>query len=539
MSHEGVTQTSAVTRSNEIARMVGGDIARRAANRTPEKQAFIVPEQGETLTFEVFNRRVNRAAHAFQERGLEKGDRLAFVGGNSLQFLTAYFGALKAGILFTPINPEITDQDIGYELDHSEADALLVDDVLYPKVESLVADRDVDVLAAITWGGADVPVPPFREMIDDQAPTEPDVEIHDEDVAQIMYTSGTTSRPKGVLLSHKAITTGSINVSASADLTRNDVMSCVMPLFHCAQLTMVKGAMHVSATTVVRRSFDPDGFLEDVEQWDLTWSFMLPAMYNGLLARADVNERDLSTLRYCLYAMAPIGNETLEQAIETFDADFALGSGQTEAYPPTCVYHPEWQLEKEGNYWGQAAALTDIGIMDEDGSLLSDGEVGEIVYRGPNVMDGYLKNDEATEEAFAHGWFHSGDMGFFDDDGLLKFVDRKKDMIKSGGENVSTQKVESLLLDHPAVADVAVVGLPHERWGEAVTAFVVPVVDADTSSEDLTAYARDNLAGFETPKAVEFVEELPKTATGKIQKFQLAEREAEYYRERDDKQAER
>ncbi|MFT4921256.1 MAG: long-chain acyl-CoA synthetase [Haloarculaceae archaeon] len=538
MPHEEVAQRGSTVRSNEIARMVGGDIARRAANRTPQKPAFIAPEQDEEVTFEAFNRRVNRAAHAFQAEGLENGDRLAFVGGNSIQFLTAYFGALKSGILFTPINPEITAEDIGYELDHSEADALLVDDVLYPKVEPLVAERDIDVLATITVGDEDSPVPSFHERIDDQDPTEPVVEIHDEDIAQIMYTSGTTARPKGVLLSHKAITTGSINVSASTDLTRNDVMSCVMPLFHCAQLTMVKGAMHVSATTVVRRSFDPDGFLEDVEQRDLTWSFMLPAMYNGLLARPDIEDRDLSALRYCLYAMAPIGNETVAQATETFDADFALGSGQTEAYPPTCVYHPEWQLEKEGNYWGNAAATTDVAIMGEDGDLLDRGEVGEIVYRGPNVMDGYLKNEEATEEAFAHGWFHSGDMGFFDEDGLLKFVDRKKDLIKSGGENVSTQKVESTLLDHPAVEELAVVGIPHERWGEAVTAFVRPAESADADAEDIREYAREHLAGFESPKAVEFVEELPKTATGKIQKFQLAEREAEYYRERDDKQAE-
>jgi long-chain acyl-CoA synthetase len=538
MPHDGGAQSGSIVRSNEIARMVGGDIARRAANRTPQKLAFIAPEQDEELTFEAFNRRANRTAHAFRERGLEKGDRLAIIGGNSLQFLTAYFGALKAGIIFTPINPEITAEDIGYELDHSEADALLVDDVLYPKVEPLVAERDVDILAAIKVGDEDSPVPSFHEVIDGQAPTEPAVEIHDEDLAQIMYTSGTTSRPKGVLLSHKAITTGSLNVSASGDLTRNDVTSCVMPLFHCAQLTMVKGAMHVSATTVVRRSFDPDGFLEDVEQRDLTWSFMLPAMYNGLLARPDIEDRDLSSLRYCLYAMAPIGNETLEQAIETFDADFALASGQTEAYPPTCVYHPEWQLEKEGNYWGNAAATTDIAIMDEDGNLLDRGEVGEIVYRGPNVMDGYLKNEEATEEAFAHGWFHSGDMGFFDEDGLLKFVDRKKDIIKSGGENVSTQKVESILLDHPAVEELAVIGIPHERWGEAVTAFVIPAEGADADTEDIREYARERLAGFESPKAVEFVEELPKTATGKIQKFQLAEREAEYYQEHDDKRAE-
>jgi len=518
-----------VERSNKIGRIAGGDIARRAGNRTPEKTAFVVPERDERVTFSAFDRRANRAANALLDAGYEKGVRLAVVAGNSLQFLEAYFGALKAGIVPVFINPEITSDDIAYELDHSEADALLVDDALYEKTAPLLEDRDVEAVAAFEWSGADIPVQSFRTFTEGHGETEPDVEIEDRDLAQIMYTSGTTSRPKGVLHSHRTIHTGSLNVVANADLTRHDVMGSVMPLFHCAQLTMIKGAMHVSATTVLRRDFDPDGFLGDVEERDLSWSFLLPAMYEGLLAREDIDDRDLSSLRFCLYAMTPMGSQTLRRCIETFDADFALGSGQTEAYPPTVIYQPEWQLEKEGNYWGTGNANTDVAIMDDEGNLLPQGEVGEIVYRGPNVMEGYLKNERETERAFEYDWFHSGDMGYFDEDHLLKFVDRKKDMIKSGGENVSTQKVESVLLDNPDIAEVAVVGLPHDRWGEAVTAFVVPHSTAEANEEAIIEYSRDHLAGFETPKSVEIVDELPKTTTGKIQKFELAERKAEYY----------
>ncbi len=530
-SQEAPHGTVGVERDNRIARTAGGDIATRVGNRYAEKEGFVVPATGERVTFGEFDRRANRAANALLDAGLEKGDRLAFVAGNTMQFLEAYFGALKVGVVAVPLNPEITTEDIDYEFDHSEADELLVDDVLYEKVEPLLDDRDLDVLAAFEWGGVETGYPTFREFVEGAGTDEPDVEIRDEDLAQIMYTSGTTSRPKGVLLSHKAIHAGSVNAAIDNDIDRHDVMSGVMPLFHCAQLTMVKGAMHVGATTVVRRGFEQDQFLDDVENEGLTWVFLLPAMYKGLIERDDIHDRDLSTVRRCVYAMTPIGNETLRECIETFDADFALGSGQTEAYPPTCVYHPEWQLEKEGNYWGHASANTDIAIMDDDGTLLDTGEVGEIVYRGPNVMDGYLKNEEATEEAFAHGWFHSGDMGFFDEDGLLKFVDRKKDIIKSGGENVSTQKVESTLLDHAAIEELAVVGLPHDRWGEAVTAFVVPAERADATPEDIREYARERLAGFESPKAVEFVQELPKTATGKIQKYQLAQAERGYWRD--------
>lgn len=529
MSLETSGQTVDVERANKIGRIAAGDIARRVGNRSPETPGFIVPETGGEVTFSEFDRRANRAANALLEAGYQKGSRLAVVAGNSLQFLEAYFGALKAGVVPVFINPEITPDDIVYEFEHSEADALLVDDVFYEKTAPLVEDRDLETVAAFEWGGDETPVQSFRAFTEGHDDSEPDVRIEDSDLAQIMYTSGTTSKPKGVLHSHKTIHTGSLNVVANADLTRHDVMGCVMPMFHCAQLTMIKGAMHVSATTVIRRGFDPDEFLADVEERDLSWSFLLPVMYEGLLAREDIDDRDLSSLRYCLYAMTPMGNETLTQCIETFDADFALGSGQTEAYPPTVIYQPEWQLEKEGNYWGTGNANTDVAIMDDDGNLLPQGETGEIVYRGPNVMEGYLKNDAETERAFEYGWFHSGDMGYFDEDHLLKFVDRKKDMIKSGGENVSTQKVEAVLLDHPEVAEVAIVGLPHDRWGEAVTAFVVPRSATDTSEAEIIDYSAERLAGFETPKSIEFVDELPKTTTGKIQKFELAESESNYY----------
>lgn len=512
--------------------MAAGDIPRRAANRHPDETAFVVSETGESVTFSEFNQRVNRTAHAFRSE-LATDDRLAFIGANSLQYLEAYFGALKAGIVAVPINPEIHVEDIAYELDHAEVDALLVEDTLFPKVRPLLDDeeRDLPILTTIEWSGTadSVPAPTFESLISGRATEEPDVDIEGEDLAQIMYTSGTTSRPKGVLLPHRALHTGSMNNVVGGELGKDSVTSAMLPMFHCAQLSSTKAGLHVCAKSVIMRGFEPDAFLDDIETHGITHMTLLPAMYTQLLDRDDIHDRDLSSLERCTYAMAPIGNETLEACIDVFDAEFTLGSGQTEAYPPTCVYPPEWQLEKEGNYWGFSLPNTDIAIMDDDGELLPDGEIGEIVYRGPNIMDGYLKNEAKTREAFAHGWFHSGDMGFFDEDGLLKFVDRKKDIIKSGGENVSTQKVESALLDHPSIEEVAVVGLPHERWGEAVTVFAVAPDGVDPNPEEVLDYAGERLAGFETPKAVDFVDELPKTATGKIQKYQVSQRHRDYY----------
>ncbi|WP_174811761.1 class I adenylate-forming enzyme family protein [Salinadaptatus halalkaliphilus] len=531
MTDQSVSHTTdGALRDRRITRVTAGDIVRRAGNRRPDKDAFVVPATDERVSFAAFDERVTRAANAFLESGLSPRDRLAIVAANSLEFLEAYFGALKAGLVVVPINPEITADDIGYELDHAAVDALVVEDTFYPKLETVLGDRDLEALAVIEWSGdQSVPAPEFRAVTSEYDAAEPAVELEGSDLAQIMYTSGTTSRPKGVRLPHRALHAGSINNVVGGEVSRNDVKCGLLPMFHCAMLSQVKAVLHVSARMVILRGFESDQFLECVERYDVTDVTLLPSMYTELLARDDIRDRDLSSLRRCTYAMTPIGNETLAECIEVFDAEFSLGSGQTEAYPPTCTYHPEWQLEKEGNYWGTALPNTDIAIMDDDGQLLPDGEVGEIVYRGPNVMDGYLEDKARTREAFAHGWFHSGDMGYFDEDGLLKFVDRKKDMIKSGGENVSTQKVESTLLDHPDIDEVAVVGLPHERWGEAVTAFAVSHGD-DPDPDDVLEYARDNLAGFEAPKAVELLEELPQTATSKVRKHVVSEEYEDYYR---------
>ncbi|SEH18161.1 long-chain acyl-CoA synthetase [Natronorubrum sediminis] len=531
MTDQSITHTTGgELRDPRITRVTAGDIVRRAGNRRPDKDAFVVPATDERVSFGEFDDRVNRAANAFLESGLASRDRLAIVAANSLEFLEAYFGALKAGLVVVPINPEITTDDVGYELDHASVDALVVEDTYYPKFEGVFEERDLETLAVIEWSDeGTVPVPEFRAFASEHDAAEPEVELEGSDLAQIMFTSGTTSRPKGVCLPHRALHAGSINNVVGGEVSRNDVKCGLLPMFHCAMLSQVKAVLHVSARMVILRGFEPNQFLECVETYAVTDVTLLPSMYTELLARDDIRDRDLSSLRRCTYAMTPIGNETLAECIEVFGAEFSLGSGQTEAYPPTCTYHPEWQLEKEGNYWGTALPNTDIAIMDDDGQLLSDGEVGEIVYRGPNVMDGYLENEERTREAFAHGWFHSGDVGYFDEDGLLKFVDRKTDMVKTGGENVSTQKVESVLLDHSDVDEVAVVGIPHERWGEAVTAFAVSYGD-DPDPDDVLEYARGTLAGFETPKAVEFLAELPQTATSKVQKHVVSENHEDYYR---------
>lgn len=249
-----------------------------------------------------------------------------------------------------------------------------------------------------------------------------------------------------------------------------------------------------------------------------------------MLEHPSLAQRDLSSLRTCLYAMAPMAESLLRKLIQSFCQNFMLASGQTEMYPLTVAFRPEEQLRRFGSYWGVSSVLNDTAIMDDDGRLLGRGEVGEIVHRGPNVMQGYYRDPEATARARAFDWHHTDDLGLWDQDGQLLFKDRKKDMIKTGGENVPSVKVESVLLQHPTVANAAVVGLPHARWIEAVTAFVVLKPGAVAAEAELIEHCKAHLGGFEVPKAIRVLNALPMTATGKVQKPPLRERYADLYR---------
>jgi len=256
---------------------------------------------------------------------------------------------------------------------------------------------------------------------------------------------------------------------------------------------------------------------------------MLPMMYKAILHHPKRKDYDLSSLRTCLYAMAPMDRSTLEMLIEELGGEFALGTGQTEIYPATMVFKPEEQLRRFGSYWGTSSLINDTAVMDEKGNILSKGQIGEIVHRGPNVMIGYLNNEQATEESQKFGWHHTGDLGYWDEDGQLVFVDRKKDMIKTGGENVASIQVEQVLLMHSKVVNAVVVGLPHERWSEAVTAFVVPKPDVEISEEEILEHCKQHLGTFQVPKSVIFFEQLPMTSTGKIQKHILRKQYHDFY----------
>jgi acyl-CoA synthetase (AMP-forming)/AMP-acid ligase II len=503
--------------SNAASRVNVGDMLTRTASRLPDALAIVDGEL--RLTYAEFNARVNRLAHGLQSRGYARGDALAITSANRAEFLVTYYACAKLGVVAVPTNLGWTQPETAYALAHSGARGVVVERQRIELIRIAPA-ADVFVLGE----------PSFDELSRGTDQSEPVAHVEDRDPLQYLYTSGTTSAPKGVVTSHLAAYIESLGGAIDKQLRREERMACVMPLFHVAQLnTFCTMLVATGAASVLMRGFDADAWLDTVERERITLAFLLPMMIRELLGRPDIRSRDLSSLRLMIYAMAPMPQHELELAIEIFGCEFALSFGQTEMSPETALHLPERQLTHIGAV-GTAATNVQIGIMGEAGELLGAGEIGEIVYRSPQVLTGYLNDQHATDEAFRHEWFHSGDLGRMDEDRVLYFVDRLKDVIKTGGENVASIEIErACFAADPGIADVAVIGLPHGRWVEAVTAIVVAKEGHEIDIDRLQATLRERLGGFKAPKAIITTAEMPRTATGKIQKAVLRDRFIDLY----------
>jgi long-chain acyl-CoA synthetase len=438
-----------------------------------------------------------------------------------------------------PVNLGWRPEEVGYVLDHSGARGLVVETQLVEQVrEAIVKVAAIgDVIVAPGTGAGYTAEPADRAWTTlaevAAAPgtrAEPEFFVGDRDPLSYLYTSGTTSFPKGVVAGHVAIYLESMGSALDSQWDHTDRFAAMMPMFHTAQLNaFCTPAVLVGATIYVLRRFDPAALLNLIETERISQVFGLPMMYQALLDHPSFPDRELASLRRCVYAMAPMPDALIRRCLDGFGCDFALLFGQTEMSPVTTLFRPEHQLSHIGAV-GSPITGVQVAIMSPDGELLPQGEQGEIVYRGPSTMSGYLHNEEATTAAFAHGWFHSGDVGRFGEDGVLWFADRYKDVIKTGGENVASIEVEkAVYAAEPRVSEVVVVGLPHERWTEAITAVVVPRPGESIEAEALLQALRGQLDGYKVPKSVIVVDELPKTSTGKIQKNVIRDQHASHY----------
>jgi long-chain acyl-CoA synthetase len=509
---------------NLIQRVNVGDSLTRSAAAHPERLA--VADGDRRWTYREFNAFTNRIAHGLAGFGYRTGDALALASGNSAEFLAVYYACAKLGVVCVPVNLGWRPDEVAYVLDHSGARGIVVESQLVPAMRGAIgkvaAVADVIVAPGLAAAYETEPAARNWHTIESMLATndfDPGRLTPDSAPLSYLYTSGTTSFPKGVVGTHKAIYLESMSSALDSGWRADDSFAAMMPMFHTAQLNaFCTPAVMVGASIHVLRGFDPAVLLGLIGRERITQIFGLPMMYRATLDHAAFSDHDLSSLRRAVYAMAPMPDDLIRRCLEGFGCEFALLFGQTEMSPVTTLFRPEHQLSHIGAV-GTPITGVQVAIMAPDGTLLPPGDRGEIVYRGPSTMSEYLHNEEATATAFAHGWFHSGDTGWFGDDGVLWFADRYKDVIKTGGENVASIEVEkAVYAADPNVAEAVVVGLPHAHWGEAITAVVVPRPGSTVDEAALLAAVRQRLDGFKVPKAVIVADALPKTSTGKIQK---------------------
>ncbi|MDQ1632995.1 MAG: fatty-acyl-CoA synthase [Frankiaceae bacterium] len=521
--------TSLVTR----ARRAGlADLLHRSARRYPDRTAIL--DGGRRLTFAEFDIAVDRTAAALASRGLVSGDRLALLSRNCWQFAVLAFATARIGVVLVPVNFMLRDSEIAYILGHSGARALVAGADLADTAASAlrIAGTPAGVrgwIRAAEQGGA---APEGWEDVDrwafDGSDDPPDVDVADDQPLRLMYTSGTESRPKGVMLSSRALISQYVSCIVDGGMSADDVELHSLPMYHCAQLDCFFSVdVYLGATSILLPAPDPARLLATIAREGVTKLFCPPTVWISLLRHPDFDSTDLSTLRKGYYGASAMPVEVLRELRRRLpDVELWNFYGQTEMSPLATILRPHEQLDRAGSA-GQAALNVETRVVDEFDEPVPAGEIGEIVHRSPHATLGYYEDPDKTAETFRNGWFHSGDLGVMTPDGYLSVVDRKKDMIKTGGENVASREVEEALYELDGVAEVAVFGVSHPRWIEAVTAVVVPKADAALTEQAVREHAQQRLAGYKQPKYVVLADALPKNPSGKILKRELRQQHAD------------
>lgn len=529
-----------------------GDIFERLTWSYPDKEAIVAwpgafaDPAHQRITYAECDALANRIANALLAQGLERSDRVLLFCENSVEAYLMKFGIAKAGLTCVPVNPMLAPDVIAYLIERAEPRFAVVDAELWPKAQEAFAARDMTPDVTIEIGGGVVgDSVSFGEFVRDAATTEPEVEIHGDDVWEIIFTSGTTAMPKGAMVSHNYSYLAAYSFALTH--TRNLHIECDLKLctflpliYHIADQIMSFPAFLSGGTLVMGRGYDPGEIAKAIDQEGVTtlWGGS-PAMLNDLAGVLDANPSlDASSTGVIIFGWTAAPPELVDRLKAHCHDDLVMCEilGQTEAISCHRFWPDKWPevfraTAPAVNYVGVPNPMVAADVVDEEGNSLRDrvGVIGEVVYRSPVVTAGYYRDEEATREAFRGGWFHSGDLCTYDENGLRIMVDRSKDIVKSGGENVSSLRVEAVLFGHPDVEKSAVVGLPHEQWGEAVTAFVIPTAGSRPDTDELVRWCRERLAGFESPKRVVLVDELPVTVGGKVLKYKLRAEHADLY----------
>ena len=489
---------------------------------------------GETrYTWDVFDQRTDALARGLASLGVQRGDRVAVLMLNCHRYLELYYACARMGAVIVPLNIRLARPEIVFILNDSEAKVLVVDKTF----ASYIAGRDtVPSLESVIYSGDVTPVDMinFEDVVTGGSHMQEtvDQEMDDDDLAGLYYTGGTTGRAKGVMLSHKNIISNAFNTLVATGYNQRDTWLHAAPMFHLADVGSTFAITMVGARHVFIPMFNPVHVLEAIQQEKVTCTILVPTMVNAVLNHPDADTFDLSSIRRLIYGASPMPLEVLKKGLRKWGQIFMQGYGMTET-APLLTGLDTWEHIVDGapeqarrlNSVGKEALGVEVRVVNAGGEDVQPGEIGEIIARGPNIMLGYWRMPEATSAAIVDGWMHTGDLATVDEENYIYIVDRSKDMIISGGENVYSVEVENALYTHPAVLECAVIGIPHDMWGEAVHAIVVCKPGMSVTGEELIAHARTQIAGYKVPRSVEFQSEgLPKSGAGKILKRNLREK---------------
>jgi long-chain acyl-CoA synthetase len=481
------------------------------AERTPDAPAIRLGEL--ELSYGELDDRSARLATLLREKGLKPGDRVGVMLPNVPEFPVAYYGVLRAGCVVVPMNVLLKRREIAFYLEDSGAKLLLAWHGFAEEARDGAADAGAELVG--------VEPASFAATLAALEPAPGLVETAENDTAVILYTSGTTGKPKGAELTHvNLFRNADVSGRTTSEIAQGDVVLGALPLFHSfGQTVSMNASLKVGACLTLVPRFDPGEALATMQRDGVTHFYGVPTMYGALLHHPERESFDTSALRICITGGASMPVEVLRGFEDTFGAKVMEGYGLSETSPVACSNHPG--RERKAGSIGTPIEGVEMQVVDEDDNPVAQGEVGEIVIRGHNIMKGYWQRPDATAEAMRGGWFHSGDMARTDEDGYFYIVDRKKDLIIRGGYNVYPREVEEVLYEHPKIREAAVVGVPHDEWGEEIGAAVVLHEGEELPPEEVGAYVKERIAAYKYPRVVWFIDELPKGPTGKILKREI------------------
>jgi long-chain acyl-CoA synthetase len=502
-------------------------IVHRHSLLRPEKEAFVYGT--ERINYAEFNARVNSLVHALQKMGVTKGDAIGILSWNCLDYVIVYGAAMKGGYVLSRFNPRLGIDELDYIINYSEVKTLFVGPELVETIESLRPKLSM-VKNFISIESPAANMTDLKELLASYSSEEPDVQVDEDDSLHIIYTSGTTGVPRGAVYAHRQTWEDTRTYIMNLGIQPDDKHIQISPIFHIAGDTILRSILYVGGCNVIMKFFDAAATLKLIQDEKATHVSMVPTHLIAMLGVPDVDKYDVSGLKYMWYGGSPMPLEVLRRGLKTFGSVFGQGYGQSESGPAICHLPKEEHNvlgtpeERILSSVGQPDIGVQVRIVDENGRDLASGEMGEIIVRSKHIMLEYWNKPDDTTGTIVDGWLHTGDVGYYDENGYVYIVDRKKDMIITGGENVYPREIEEVLYRHPMVNEVAVIGVPDPYWVEKVHAVVSLKKGASVTGEELIALCKKNLAGYKAPKSVEFMESLPKNAAGKILKRELRDK---------------